>query len=81
MLMLNEKAVPLAGAATRLDAPSLGQFQGRLFCGLPLPLASPLQFCHVNGFFDLQADRQGLFQDPGCGREQCFSSELESVCL
>jgi sacsin len=81
MLMLNEKAVPLAGAATRLDAPSLEQFQGRLFCGLPLPLASPLQFCHVNGFFDLQADRQGLFQDPGAGGTSAFRVNWNRLLL
>jgi len=65
MLKLSEKAVPLAGAATRWDVGRGEGFQGRVFCALPLPLASPLQSFHVNGFFDLQGDRQGLFQDPG----------------
>lgn len=66
MLSLNEKAVPLVGAAMRSDIP-VSDGQGRVFCSLPLPIASPLGPCHVNGFFDLQSDRQGLFQDPGAG--------------
>lgn len=67
MFKLNEKALPLAGAAARID-PVIGESpNGRLFCNLPLPIGSPVPSCHVNGFFDLQADRQGLFQDPGAG--------------
>lgn len=67
MLMFNEKAVPLAGAAAKLGTRHAEESEGYLFCGLPLPVASPMKGCHVNGFFDLQADRQGLFQDPGAG--------------
>jgi hypothetical protein len=67
MFKLNEKAVPLAGAAAKLGPSGEDSFKGRLFCTLPLPISSPVPSCHVNGFFDLQADRQGLFQDPGAG--------------
>lgn len=67
MFEMNEKAVPLAGAAARLDRVSGEGPPRRLFCTLPLPISSPVSSFHVNGFFDLQADRQGLFQDPGAG--------------
>lgn len=94
MAKLGEKAVPLAGAAARLNNDKKSTPTGRLFCGLPLPLASPVPSCHVNGFFDLQADRQGLFQDPGAEGsaavrvewnrllvEHCCSEAVARLCL
>lgn len=63
MYRLEEKAVPVAGAASLAGSSSSKMVKGRVFCGLPLPLVSPTGECHVDGFFDLQADRQGLFED------------------
>lgn len=63
MYALGEKAVPLAGAASLISSSDGREVSGRVYCGLPLPPASPVAGCHINGFFDLQADRQGLFED------------------
>lgn len=61
-----EKAVPLVGAAA-LVATTVEHHidQGRLFCTLPLSSVSSFLPFHVNGFFDLQSDRQGVFADQG----------------
>jgi hypothetical protein len=93
MLAAGEKAIPLAGAAMRLDTAGKERFQGRVFCSLPLPISSPLGSIHVNGFFDLQADRQGLFEDQDAGGtsairvnwnrlllEQCCSEAAARLC-
>ena len=94
MMRLKEKAVPLAGAAARLYPAPDAEYSGRVYCGLPLPLESPINGCHINGFFDLQSDRQGLFQDQGSGGsaeirvrwnrlliEQCCAAAATRVCL
>ena len=65
MFAIEEKAVPLAGAASLVKSSSARKVTGRVYCGLPLPPNSPVAECHIDGFFDLQPDRQGLFQDPG----------------
>jgi Domain of unknown function (DUF3883) len=60
-----EKAIPWAGCACPLPAPGkapLENFQGHVFCFLPLPDA--LGACrlpvHINGFFDVDTSRKGL---------------------
>jgi len=93
MAEFNEKAIPLAGAAARIDLEADNTFEGRLYCVLPLPVSSPVSSCHVNGYFDLQADRQGLFQDQGAGGrgavrvewnrllvEHCCSEAVARLC-
>ena len=61
-----EKAVPLVGAATLVDTTVERHIdKGRLFCTLPLSSVSSFLPFHINGFFDLQSDRQGLFADQG----------------
>ncbi len=67
MFALKEKAVPLAGAASLLTSTASRSMTGRVFCGLPLPIKSPVKGCHLDGFFDLQSDRQGIFEDPEAG--------------
>lgn len=94
MMKLKEKAVPLAGAAVRFDPAPDANFSGRVYCGLPLPLESPIRSCHVNGFFDLLPDRQGPFQDQGAGGaaavrvrwnrlliEHCCAAAAAQLCL
>lgn len=60
-----EKAIPWAGAACPIPVPGAvfpGNFQGHVFCFLPLPDA--LGGCrlpvHINGFFDVDTSRKGL---------------------
>lgn len=94
MMRLKEKAVPLAGAAVRLQPEPNAEYAGRVYCGLPLPLDSPIKGCHINGFFDLQSDRQGPFQDEGAGGaaevrvrwnrlliDHCCAAAATRVCL
>lgn len=94
MMRLKEKAVPLAGAAARLTPPADSMYTATVYCGLPLSLESPVKAVHVNGFFDLQSDRQGLFQDQGAGGsaevrvrwnrlliEHCCAPAAAQVCL
>lgn len=59
MCDFGEKAIPLAGAAVRIESDPIA---GTLACALPLPSASctPL---HIDGYFDLQDSRQDIFQD------------------
>ena len=59
MCDFGEKAIPLAGAAVRIESKPIS---GTLACALPLPSASGTPF-HIDGFFDLQDSRQDLFQD------------------
>lgn len=59
MVEINEKAVPIAGAAVRWDVPV---DEGLLSCALPLPMRSGIPL-HVDGFFDLEDSRQDLHQD------------------
>lgn len=63
MYKIDQKAVPLTGIASLKSSSRNRDIEGRIFCGLPLPVKSPIDFCHVDGFFDLQSDRQGLFED------------------
>lgn len=64
---LDEKAVPWAGAAARLQVERESSevesepkpFTGRVFCFLPLQITSKLPV-HINGFFDLDSSRQTL---------------------
>lgn len=66
MFDYEEKAVPLVGAAALVDTTVENHIEkGRLFCTLPLSSVSSFLPFHVNGFFDLQSDRQGLFADQG----------------
>jgi hypothetical protein len=58
-----EKAIPLAGAAARIDTGRPENRAGRLYCSLPLPIESPARGYDVHAFFDLQSDRQSIFQD------------------
>ena len=55
------KAVPFAGVATKLekstDTPQT--VKGKVFCFLPLPVATNLPF-HVNGVFSVLSNRRGL---------------------
>lgn len=62
-----ERALPLAGAAARLqtsESLAPAPLDGRFFCGLPLPEKnqSPV---HINGAFDIDSSRQGLFRGQG----------------
>lgn len=59
-----DRALPLAGAAARLEVTESGQLRalavdGRVFCGLPLPRETPLKI-HLNGFFELDGNRDWL---------------------
>lgn len=61
-----EKAVPLVGAAALVKTTAAHRAdKGRLFCTLPLSSVSSFLPFHINGFFDLQSDRQGVFADQG----------------
>ena len=61
-----EKAVPLVGAAALVRSTVNQRIDnGRLFCVLPLSSVPSFLPFHVNGFFDLQPDRQGVFADEG----------------
>ncbi len=61
-----EKAVPLVGAAALISSSIDKRIDnGRLFCTLPLSSVSSFLPFHINGFFDLQPDRQGVFADEG----------------
>ena len=59
MCEFGEKAIPLAGAAVRIESKPIS---GTLTCALPLPSASGTPL-HIDGFFDLQDSRQDIFQD------------------
>ncbi len=66
MFDYEEKAVPLVGAAALVNSTEEHRIEnGRLFCTLPLSSVSSYLPFHINGFFDLQSDRQGLFADQG----------------
>jgi len=63
-----EKVLPWAGAAARIDAVSTeGNPQpvsGKVYCFLPLPLETGLPV-HINGFFNLNSSRDNLSSDSG----------------
>ncbi|MCZ0904756.1 hypothetical protein ON021_33150, partial [Microcoleus sp. HI-ES] len=63
-----EKVLPWAGAAARINAVSTeGNHQpvsGKVYCFLPLPLETGLQV-HINGFFNLNSSRDNLSSDSG----------------
>ena len=64
MFDYEEKAVPLVGAAALVHATAgLSVEGGRLFCTLPLSSLPSFVPLHINGFFDLQSDRQNVFAD------------------
>lgn len=55
------KAVPLGGAAARIDAGPgrKADTLGKAYCALPLPVATGMPV-HLNGFFDLDSSRHSL---------------------
>ncbi|MCE9529704.1 MAG: hypothetical protein K8T89_00975 [Planctomycetes bacterium] len=54
------KAVPLGGAAARIDnRPGSALTKGKAYCALPLPVETGLQV-HLNGYFDLDSSRHSL---------------------
>ncbi|TAE54536.1 MAG: hypothetical protein EAZ88_08800 [Oscillatoriales cyanobacterium] len=63
-----EKVLPWAGAAARINAVSTeGNPQpvnGKVYCFLPLPLETGLPI-HINGFFNLNSSRDNLSSDSG----------------
>ncbi|MET0396738.1 MAG: DUF3883 domain-containing protein [Longimicrobiaceae bacterium] len=64
ILLEGDRALPLAGAAARLEGAGPGRkrvdaVEGRVFCGLPLPHETPLAI-HLNGFFELDGNRDWL---------------------
>lgn len=64
---VGERALPLAGAAARLqslESLAPAPLDGRFFCGLPLPEKSQSPV-HINGAFDIDSSRQGLFRGQG----------------
>ena len=68
MHLQQEKVLPWAGAAARISATTttgtIKPVQGKVFCFLPLPLASNLPI-HINGFFNLNSSRDNLSSDSG----------------
>ncbi|HEY9693750.1 MAG TPA: hypothetical protein V6D15_16210 [Oculatellaceae cyanobacterium] len=68
MHLQQEKVLPWAGAAARISATTttgnIKPVQGKVFCFLPLPLASNLPI-HLNGFFNLNSSRDNLSSDSG----------------
>lgn len=60
MIQNEEKALPYAGAAWKLNSDS--QTTGRIFCFLPVPIQTSLPI-QINGYFDLDDSRQSLFLD------------------
>lgn len=61
---IREKAIPLAGAAVRLNGAAAEERRtvatiGHLFCTLPLPHPTPLAF-HLNAFFSVDTSRSQL---------------------
>jgi len=61
MIGIGEKALPLAGAAVRTEPKQLNNVppKGKVYCGLPLPVASEVAV-HLNGYFDLDSSRHAL---------------------
>jgi sacsin len=64
MFEYEDKAVPVAGAAIRIEPNGAGGWYsvpivGSLFCGLPLNRSLPLP-CHLNGYFELDENRTWL---------------------
>jgi len=63
-----EKVLPWAGAAARINAVSteenLQPVGGKVYCFLPLPLETGLPV-HINGFFNLNSSRDNLSSDSG----------------
>ncbi|MEG3839591.1 sacsin N-terminal ATP-binding-like domain-containing protein [Microcoleus sp. herbarium14] len=63
-----EKVVPWAGAAARINAVctegNLPPVSGKVYCFLPLPLATGWPV-HINGFFNLNSSRDNLSSDSG----------------
>jgi|GEM_PF-1305859 len=63
-----EKVLPWTGAAARITASRTGgrpaAVQGKVYCFLPLPLASGWPI-HLNGFFNLNSSRDNLSSDSG----------------
>lgn len=82
MFDYEEKAVPLVGAAA-LVGTTVGHHieKGRLFCTLPLSSVSSFLPFHINGFFDLQSDRQGLFADQGAEGRAAIRVEWNRALL
>ena len=58
---IKKKAIPLAGAAVRIDS---AQPVGGLSCSLPLPANSNTPL-NIDGYFDIYSNRQDIFQDVG----------------
>ncbi|MCB0172821.1 MAG: DUF3883 domain-containing protein [Anaerolineae bacterium] len=76
MLKAGEKALPWAGAATLINSNGTQQsgkrcdFQGKLYCFLPLPQFTGLPV-HLNAFFDIDSSRQGPTSDESLiGKDQ-----------
>ncbi len=63
-----EKVVPWAGAAARINAVctegNIPPVSGKVYCFLPLPLATGWPI-HINGFFNLNSSRDNLSSDSG----------------
>lgn len=66
MADIDEKAVPLAGAAIQVTGVGTSlqplPCEGRIYCSLPLPSATGLKF-HINGYFDLDSARTQISHD------------------
>src|SRR5262249_53315003 len=58
------KAVPLGGAAARLEPAEEAPLRGKVYCSLPLPIDTGLPV-HLNGFFDLDSSRHSLTGEAG----------------
>ncbi|MBI5294600.1 MAG: DUF3883 domain-containing protein [Chloroflexi bacterium] len=92
MHLFEEKAIPWAGAATRLSLERSGsksdindKFQGKVFCFLPLHIETRLPV-HINGFFDLDSSRQTLTTDRHIlsGKDAVraeWNTELVNLCV
>ena len=72
---LQKKAIPLAGAAVRIDST---RPVGGLSCSLPLPTDSNTPL-NIDGYFDIYSNRQDIFQDigaTGVGKARCEWNQL-----
>ncbi|MEC4983694.1 MAG: hypothetical protein SAK42_06325 [Oscillatoria sp. PMC 1076.18] len=68
MYQSQEKVLPWAGAAARINTSTTKgnshSITGKIYCFLPLPLATNLPI-HLNGFFNLNSSRDNLSSDSG----------------
>ncbi len=72
---LQKKAIPLAGAAARIDST---RPVGGLSCSLPLPTNSNTPL-NIDGYFDIYSNRQDIFQDVGAtgvDKARCVWNQL-----